>query len=102
MRLLTLSSALVAGTLIGAPQAAFAQSQEKAFCLESQSGLRNCIYDSVAQCQQALGGRTGECIANPARGTTGAGGRMDEPAPPPGPQNPPGGGQFLPPPSQSR
>jgi Protein of unknown function (DUF3551) len=102
MRLLTLSSALVAGTLIGAPQAAFAQSQEKAFCLESQSGLRNCIYDSVAQCQQALGGRAGECIANPARGTTGAGGGMNEPAPPPGPQNPPGGGQFLPPPSQSR
>jgi hypothetical protein len=98
MRLLILSSALVAGTLIAAPQAAFAQ--EKAFCLEGQAGLRNCIYDSVAQCQQALGGRAGNCIANPA--TTGAGGRMPEPAPPPGPQNPPGGGQFLPPPSQSR
>jgi Protein of unknown function (DUF3551) len=98
MRLLILSSALAAGTLIAAPQAAFAQ--EKAFCLEGQAGLRNCIYDSVAQCQQALGGRAGNCIANPA--TTGAGGRMPEPAPPPGPQNPPGGGQFLPPPSQSR
>jgi Protein of unknown function (DUF3551) len=100
MRLLILSSALVAGTLIGAPQAASAQ--EKAFCLEGQAGLRNCIYDSVAQCQQALAGRAGECIANPARGTTGAGGRTNEPAPPPGPQNPPGGGQFLPPPAQSR
>jgi hypothetical protein len=98
MRLLILSSALVAGTLIAAPQAAFAQ--EKAFCLEGQAGLRNCIYDSVAQCQQALGGRAGNCIANPA--TTGAGGRMPEPAPPPGPQNPPGGGQFLPPPTQPR
>jgi hypothetical protein len=98
MRLLILSSALVAGTLIGAPQAAFAQ--EKAFCLEGQAGLRNCIYDSVAQCQQALGGRAGNCIANPA--TTGAGGRTNEPAPPSGPQNPPGGGQFLPPPAQSR
>jgi hypothetical protein len=98
MRPLILSSALVAGTLIGAPQAAFAQSQEKAFCLESQSGLRNCIYDTVAQCQQALGGRAGDCVANPARGTTGAGGMN----PPPPPSGPPGGGQFLPPPSQSR
>jgi len=101
MRLLILSSALVAGALIGAPQAAFAQ-QEKAFCLESQSGLRNCIYDSVAQCQQALAGRAGACTTNPAHGTTGAGGRMNEPAPPAGPQTPPRGDQFLPPPSQSR
>ena len=100
MRLLILSSVLVAGTLIGAPQAAFAQ--DKAFCLEGQSGLRNCIYDSVAQCQQALAGRAGACTTNPARGTTGAGGRTNEPAPPPGPQNPPGGGQVLPPPAQSR
>ena len=96
MRLLILSAALVASTLIGAPQA---QSQEKAFCLESQSGLRNCIYDSVALCQQALGGRPGDCIPNPARsGTTGAGGLN----PPPPPSGPPGGGQYLPPPSQSR
>ena len=86
MRTLILSSGLLAAALMAGPQPAFAQTQEKAFCLEGQAGLRNCIYDNMAQCQQALGGRQGECIPNPQRsGTTGAGGSQREPGivPPP-------------------
>jgi hypothetical protein len=96
MRIVMLSSALVASTLIGAPQAAFAQAYDKAFCLES-AGLRNCIYDRFDQCEQALGGRAGACIPNPAGPTTTGAGAMSPPSPPSGS---PGGGQYLPPPSQ--
>jgi Protein of unknown function (DUF3551) len=81
MRTSILSSGLLAAALMVGPQTAFAQAQEKAFCLEGQGGLRNCIYDSMAQCQQALGGRAGECITNPARSTTGAGGEMQRQQP---------------------
>jgi hypothetical protein len=91
MRTLILSSGLLAAALMAAPQTAFAQAQEKAFCLESPTGARNCTYDSFEQCQQIQGGRSvgGGCIANPARsGTTGAGGAV---------QQQPGGMQSQPP-----
>jgi hypothetical protein len=79
MRTLLLSSGLVA--LMAAPHAARAQSQDKAYCVESQGGTRNCLYESRQLCQQDVGVRTtgGHCVMNPARfGTVGAGG-MDPP-----------------------
>jgi Protein of unknown function (DUF3551) len=74
MRALILSSGVLAATLMAAPQPVFSQAQG-AFCLESPTGARNCIYSSIEQCQQALGGRSvgGGCVPNPA-GTTGRGG----------------------------
>jgi hypothetical protein len=81
MRGLRLSSSVVAAALIAAPHIAFAQIQEKPYCLESQGGARNCVYESLEHCQQMAGGRTigGRCVANPAQaGTVGAGG-MDAP-----------------------
>ena len=99
MRTLILSSGLLAAALMAAPHAAFAQAQEKAYCLESPTGSRNCVYDSFEQCQQVQGGRSvgGGCVANPSRsGTTGAGGGMQPNMQPPGG----GGGQQLPPPGR--
>ena len=95
MRTLILSSGLLAAALMAAPQSAFAQAQEKEFCLESPTGSRNCLYDTFEQCQQVLGGRAvgGGCIPNPARsaGTTGQGGTPDmRPSP-----QPPGGGGGM-------
>ena len=60
------------------------QAQENAFCLESPPGSKNCIYDSLDQCQQVLGGGSagGSCVANPARsGTTGQSGMSPNPNP---------------------
>jgi hypothetical protein len=93
----------LAAALVAGPQAAVAQAGGKAFCMQSASGSMNCAYDTLAQCEQRRGGQAaaGSCVPNPAArsGTTGAGGGMRDPA---SPQSPPGGGQYLPPPSQSR
>jgi hypothetical protein len=90
MRTLILSSGLLAAALIGGPQVAVAQN-EYAFCHEGPTGSLNCIYNSLEQCRQAQDGRSvgGKCVSNPA--TTGQGGVT--------PLGPPGGGQYLPPPS---
>jgi hypothetical protein len=72
---------ITAAAMIAATQAASAQSQEKPYCLESQAGARNCIYESLERCQQMAGVRTigGRCVLNPTQaGTVGAGG-MDAP-----------------------
>ena len=82
MRAPILSMGLLAAALLAGPQAALAQSGNKAFCLESPTGATSCIYDSFEQCQQLRGGRTvgGGCIPNPARsGTTGQGGGLSAP-----------------------
>ena len=79
MRAIILSSAVT--LLLAAPQAGLTQSHEKPYCLESQAGARNCIYESLERCQQMVGVRTigGRCVPNPAlSGTTGARG-MDAP-----------------------
>ncbi len=81
MRTLILSSAVLAATLIGAPQAAVAQApSEKPFCLRHEGGDLQCNYDTLAQCRQGQPARpVGDgCILNPRLGTTGAGG-MDAP-----------------------
>jgi hypothetical protein len=80
MRTLILSSGIVAAGLIAGQQAAVAQSQEKAFCLEGQAGSRNCIYDTFEECQQIIVGRSegGGCIPNPAVGTIDTDGNNQE------------------------
>jgi uncharacterized protein DUF3551 len=81
LRDIVLASLVAAAAVIAATQAASAQSLEKPYCLESQAGARNCIYDSLERCQQMAQVRTigGRCVINPAQvGTIGAGG-MDAP-----------------------
>jgi hypothetical protein len=81
MRLIRLSPGLAAAALMAAPHIGFAQSPDKPYCLESQAGVRNCIYESLERCQQMVGVRTigGRCVLNPTlSGTVGAGG-MDAP-----------------------
>jgi hypothetical protein len=75
MRALLLSSGLIA--LMAASHPASAQSKDKAYCLESQAGVRNCLYESLERCQQMVGVRTigGRCVTNPSQfGTVGSGG----------------------------
>jgi uncharacterized protein DUF3551 len=99
MRGLILSSGLLVAALVAGPQAAVAQTAGKAFCLQGPGGAMNCTFDSLAQCEQRRSSPTaGACVPNPGA-TTGAGRGMRDPASPP---NPPGGGQYLPGPSQSR
>jgi hypothetical protein len=78
---IVLASLVAAAAVITATQAASAQSLEKPYCLESQAGAKNCIYDSLERCQQMAQVRTigGRCVINPAQaGNVGAGG-MDAP-----------------------
>jgi hypothetical protein len=101
MRGLILSSGLLAAALIVGPQAAVAQTEGKAFCLQGPAGSINCIYESFEQCQQVQGGRSvgGGCVPNPRLGTTGAGGRGNPPSGGGNVPDMPGGGQYLPPPT---
>ena len=76
MRALILSTGLLGAALIAVPQAS-AQIGGQAYCLQGTTGALNCSYDSLDQCQQALGGRSlaGGCVSNPAQlSTTGRGG----------------------------
>jgi len=88
MRKLILSASLFTAALVG-PQAVTAQN-EYPVCLQAPTGSLTCSYVSMEQCRQSLfaGAR---CVANPA--TTGQGAT-------PTPPGPPGGGQYLPPPSR--
>jgi Protein of unknown function (DUF3551) len=93
MRTLLASLALVAAALLAAPQVAAAQ--EAPFCLKSVSGVTNCIYQTMAQCEQTKPpGSADQCMsATLARGTTGQGGQPTAPGMPrqPGSQVPGGG-----------
>jgi hypothetical protein len=96
MRTLIASSALVAAALLTTPQYAAAQSSP--YCLKSVSGVTNCIYQSMAQCEQAKpAGTADQCLsAAQAGGTTGQGRQQ----PQPGSQRQPGAqvpGGTLPP-----
>jgi uncharacterized protein YwlG (UPF0340 family) len=52
MRTLVASSSLLAALILTAP-AALAQASP--ICLKSSSGMANCVYQTVAQCEQAKG-----------------------------------------------
>jgi len=92
MRTLIASSSLLAA-LIAVSPAALAQSSP--VCLKDISGMANCVYQTVGQCEAAKGMNTAaQCIPRadarsgltPA-GTTGQGGsRQTGPLPRPSPQ----------------
>jgi Protein of unknown function (DUF3551) len=74
--LILLSAGVLAATLI-VPSLAAAQVGGQAWCMQGPTGALNCLYDSYAQCQQFVEGRSlaGACISNPAQiSTTGRGG----------------------------
>ena len=76
MRASILLSAGLAVALGALPRAA-AEVGAQAWCLQGTTGALNCLYDSLAQCQQAVGDRSvaGNCLSNPAQiSTTGRGG----------------------------
>ena len=93
MRTLIASSALVAAALLATPQLAAAQ--DAPFCLKSVSGVTNCIYQTMAQCEQTKPpGSADQCLsAVQAGGTTGQGSQPPVPGMPrpPGSQVPGGG-----------
>jgi hypothetical protein len=95
MRRFIASSILVAGALLVTPQ--FAAAQEKPignapFCLKSSSGLTNCAYQTMAQCEQSKLAAD-QCLSSAqAGGTVGQGnpqpGGQGAPRPPAGNQPP--------------
>ena len=85
MRTLLASLVLVAAALLATPQVAAAQ--EAPFCLKSVSGVTNCIYQTMAQCEQAKGSNaSAQCMPN--SNTTGQGGAGGTPKSPPPSQSP--------------
>jgi hypothetical protein len=73
MRTLIASSALIAAALLTTPQLTAAQ--DAPFCLRSVSGVTNCIYQTMAQCEETKApGSADQCLSSAyARGTTGQG-----------------------------
>jgi hypothetical protein len=79
MRTLLLSAGLTVAAL-GVPGPAAAEVGAQAWCMQGPTGALNCIYDYLAQCQQAISDRSlaGNCLSNPAQiTTTGRGGGME-------------------------
>jgi hypothetical protein len=75
MRSIIASSLLIAGALLAAPQLATAQAPagSAAFCLKSTSGVTNCIYQTMAACEQVKLA-SDQCLSSAAAGgTTGQG-----------------------------
>jgi len=78
MRALPLLSAGLAVAL-GVPPPAAAEVGAQAWCMQGPTGALNCIYDNLAQCQQAISDRSlaGNCLSNPAQITTTGRGGME-------------------------
>jgi len=87
MRTLLASSTLLVALIIASPPAL---AQNAPVCLKTSSGMMNCAYQSVAQCEVAKGmNLAAQCIPSPQLSTTGQGGgpppRNGPPTPPPTP-----------------
>ena len=82
----TAALAIIAGTLAftAIPASAqISQSGDKAYCLQrGTSGSRECAYDTLAQCRQAMTGATDNCNMR-APETRGQGGSANPPTTPP-------------------
>jgi len=94
MRMFVSSSLLVAAALFAAPGAMAQQQapQGAPFCLKSGSGVTNCIYQTMAQCEQVKQSND-QCLSRAqAGGTTGLG----NPPMPPAPGQPAPGGNPPP------
>jgi len=87
MRMLVASSSLLTA-LVAAPPLALAQSSP--VCLKDISGMANCVYQTVAQCEAAKGMNTAaRCVPRSDAksgltpvGTTGQGGSTQSKPPP--------------------
>ena len=83
MRTLIASAGIVAALLAGSMAMAQTPNQNAEFCLKnSASAQPNCIYQTMAQCEQAKGSNaSAQCISSSQAGTTGSGGagRMSPP-----------------------
>ena len=78
MRILIPSSTLVALALLTTTQPASAQNAP--FCLKSVSGATNCIYQSMAQCEQIkIPNSADQCLSATQVGTVGQGGDQQSP-----------------------
>jgi hypothetical protein len=86
MKTLIASAALL--TLSAALSVAAAQTGNAPFCLKTTTGLLNCSFPSLAQCEQARGSSSGQCMTrSDAGGTTGLGDKpVDAPQSPGGQQ----------------
>jgi len=79
MRTLIASSGIVAALLAASMAMAQTPSQNAQFCLKSSASAQpNCIYQTMAQCEQAKGtNASAQCVTNPSTtGQGGAGGNM--------------------------
>ena len=65
MRTMIIAGALGGALLAGLPGPAAAQQGNRAFCSLDQDGRMLCYYDSWQQCQEAMRGVQGGCMASP-------------------------------------
>jgi hypothetical protein len=82
MRSIIATSLLIAGALLTAPQLASAQAPagNAGFCLKSTSGVTNCIYQTMAACEQVKLA-SDQCLTSAAAGgTTGQGSPSQAPS----------------------
>ena len=73
MHAVLIGSGPVLAILLAALSSASAQEAQKLYCLESQAGARNCVYESLDRCEQIVSAGTvsARCVINPAlAGTT--------------------------------
>ena len=90
MRTLIASSGIVAALLITSTAMAQTPNQSGQFCLKSSATAQpNCMYQTMAQCEQAKGSNaSAQCIPSSQAGTTGSGGAARTPMSPPPAQSP--------------
>jgi Protein of unknown function (DUF3551) len=88
MRTLIASSGVIAALLMASQ--ALSQSPSAPFCLKSSATAQpNCIYQTMALCEQAKSGNaSAQCIPSSQAGTTGSGGAGSTPMSPPPSQSP--------------
>jgi Protein of unknown function (DUF3551) len=85
MRTLIASSGIVAALLITSTAIAQTPNQSGQFCLKSSATAQpNCLYQTMAQCEQAKGSNaSAQCIPSSQAGTTGSGTGSTPMSPPP-------------------
>ena len=88
MRTLIASSSIVAALLMASTTMAQTPKQDAQFCLKSSATAQpNCMYQTMAQCEQAKGSNaSAQCMPN--SNTTGQGGAGGTPKSPPPSQSP--------------
>ena len=87
MRTTLIASASIAAALFMVSPTLAQNQQNAQFCLKSSAAAQpNCVYQTMAQCEQAKGSNaTAQCIPSSQAGTTGAGGATPMSPPPQSP-----------------